>query len=945
MGLSSLNLRRPQMDLVLCHTIADFDTLGAAVGVACLYPQAKIVLMGDCRPAVQHFLAVHQDEYPLVERRAVDSQVLQAIAIVNTQSLARLGPGATWVKAVAGRGGTVTVFDRHCAASGDIPATVTCLEAVGAVTTLIVERLQAAEVTLKVAEATVMALGIHGDTGSLTLASATPRDAAALAWLMGQGASQAAIATFVEPTLPASLQALLPQALADLQRERRQGHTLGWLLLETPEYLPGLSGLAEQLMATTEVDSLIVAVAYASKAGQKVVLIGRARSRGAAQGDRPRVDLNAVFTPLGGGGHAAAAVATVSAADPAQLLQQVLAAIREQLPSVATARVLMSSPVRTIRPVTQIKDAHRILLRYGHSGLSVVDDQGQLVGVISRRDIDLALHHGLGHAPVNGHMTTQIITIAPTTPLAEMQALMVAHDIGRLPVVESGQLLGIVTRTDVLRQLQWIEQADCRESGELVFAPEGRGDVADATVSIQRPPSAHSLRQLLQQRLRPDLWQMLQDMATVAEAQGWHLYLVGGAVRDLLLTPATAPLELQDVDLVVDSTGQTTKMGAGVVLAKAVRATHPEAELKVYGRFQTAALVWPADAQQKCPPLMIDIATARTEFYPYPAANPEVEASSIQQDLYRRDFTINALTICLTSPQAGSLLDFFGGLRDLRQGQIRVLHANSFIEDPTRIYRAVRFSVRLGFTLEPQTEAFIRYALESGIFRRLQAKVASLPALQTRLKAELKYLLEADYWSPALALLNHLGALVCLHPDLTLSDRLNQQLHRLSRWLQKVPQLAALTPWLLRLELLLTALPTSARKSVAETLKLPQSSLSRLATLQTVEQSLLLALPQAECPSEVVQLLQPYDTETLLLLAVCHPRELGDRLWRYLTTWSKVKVPLNGNDLKRLGYRPGPHYREMLDALQAAMLDGSVSDREAAIAFIQQQYARSAPSG
>ena len=103
---------------------------------------------------------------------------------------------------------------------------------------------------------------------------------------------------------------------------------------------------------------------------------------------------------------------------------------------------------------------------------------------------------------------------------------------------------------------------------------------------------------------------------------------------------------------------------------------------------------------------MVDIATARTEFYPYPAANPEVEASSIQQDLYRRDFTINAMAIRLTEPGAGQLLDFFGGLVDLQQQTIRVLHPNSFIEDPTRIYRAVRFAVRLEFTLDPQTGGF-----------------------------------------------------------------------------------------------------------------------------------------------------------------------------------------------------------------------------------------------
>ncbi len=183
--------------------------------------------------------------------------------------------------------------------------------------------------------------------------------------------------------------------------------------------------------------------------------------------------------------------------------------------------------------------------------------------------------------------------------------------------------------------------------------------------------------------------------------------------------------------------------------------------------------------------LWVDIATARTEFYPYPAANPEVEASSIRQDLYRRDFTINALALRLTTPRAGELLDFFGGLIDLQARQIRVLHANSFIEDPTRIYRGVRFAVRFGFQIEPQTEEFIRYAINSGVYDRTAQENSKTPALQTRLKTELKHILEAPYWKSALHLLDKLGALQCIHPTLNLDAELLRQLRLLERCLRR----------------------------------------------------------------------------------------------------------------------------------------------------------------
>jgi tRNA nucleotidyltransferase (CCA-adding enzyme) len=913
------------MDLVLCHTTADFDTLGAAVGVTLLYPAARIVLAGGCHPTVQSFLALHRDEYPLIERRAVDLNLVDAIAVVDTQSLERLGPVGEWVTTVAERGGAVRVYDHHRGGDHLLSATTLKVDPVGAATTLIVEELQARGITLNTSQATVMALGIHVDTGSLTFSSSTVRDAAALAWVMGQGASQSAIAEFVEPNLSPTLQALSETAIAHLHREQQPGHTLGWVLLKTDCHVPGLSGLAERLLTFLDLDSLLFGAWFSVKENtQKLVLIGRTRGRVAATSDRLGIDFNVLLSRLGGGGHPTAAAATLVTANPQAAFEDTLAALRQQIPPVPTARDLMSSPVRTILPTTQITEVQRILLRYGHSGLSVVNRRGELVGVIARRDIDLALHHGFGHAPVKGYMSTQVKTVQPQTSLPAIEALMVTYDIGRLPVLEHERLVGVVTRTDVLRQLHQAQQVKA---------------TAEAPVNtIVRAPLPSQLWQTLQARLAPALWQMLQAMATVARDCGWQLYLVGGGVRDLFLSDSKTPLNLPDVDLVVDSAYQTLEMGAGVVLAEAIKAQYPDAELQVYGRFQTAALVWHESPTQDAGPLMVDIATARTEFYPYPAANPEVEASSIRQDLYRRDFTINALAVSLTPPQPGQLLDFFGGLVDLRERHVRVLHANSFIEDPTRIYRAVRFAVRLGFTIETQTEGFIRHAIESGVYKRLQTEIVKLPALQTRLKAELQYILAAAYWEAALGLLDDLGALVCLHPELTLSDRLWPQLRRLSRWLMHVDLLASLLPWQMRLELLLTGIPAPDRQQVAANLQLPQASVQRLAHLDLAETHILATLPQCDRPSQCWQLLQFYDLATLVLISLRHPRQTSEQIWRYLTHWSQVKAPINGQDLKRLGYRPGPAYRDILSTVLAATLDGVVTSPAAAIAFVQRQY-------
>ena len=271
------------MDLILCHTTADFDTLGAAVGLTRLLPGARIVLSGGIHPSVQDFLALYRDEYALIERRAVNSEQIRSLAVVDTQQRDRLGKAAEWLDLPALE--KIIVYDHHLDIQMDIPATQTQISPVGATTTIIVEELQARQINITPTEATVMALGIHVDTGSLTFDQSTARDAIALAWLMQQGASLRLIAEYANPSLSPELQAAAAVSLRDV--------------------------------------------------------------------------------------------------NPTETLHQLVTQLKAQIPQPPTARDLMSSPVRTIRPETTIGEAQRILLRYGHSGLSVVDAQGCLVGIIS----------------------------------------------------------------------------------------------------------------------------------------------------------------------------------------------------------------------------------------------------------------------------------------------------------------------------------------------------------------------------------------------------------------------------------------------------------------------------------------------------------------------------------------------------------------------------------
>ncbi|MEB3288382.1 MAG: CBS domain-containing protein [Leptolyngbya sp.] len=936
------------MDLVLCHTTADFDTLGAAVGLARLQPGARVVLTGGCHPTVQRFVALHRDEYPLIERRAVNPNQIRSITLVDAQQAHRFGPAADWIDRVLARHIPITIYDHHPATENAVPAQTTVIETVGSASTLVVEAMRQQGIVPTVAEATVMALGVHVDTGSLLYETATVRDAEALAWLMAQGASVPVVAEFVEPGLAPNLQDLLTTAMDQMTVVNLEGKTLASVLLAVDRYVPGLSGVAERLISLADMDALLFGAHYPGKElgpdGEtplrKLLLIGRAQGRvslksgsdqgigqATEQGTGQGIDWGSLLATVGGGGHPTAASAMLTTDAPDQVMDTVLNQARLQFPKPPTARDLMSSPVRTIRPETTIGEAQRILLRYGHSGLSVVDATDTLVGVISRRDLDIALHHGFSHAPVKGYMATNLKTITPETSLSDIEALMVTYDIGRLPVLQDQALVGIVTRTDLLRHLHQVQ----RLSGSPRPTPG------------QPPlPSGPSLTEVLAQYLKPTLWAILTQIATAAQDRGWHLYLVGGAVRDLLIqrdtVPVTQAVILPDLDVVVDGFYQTAQVGAGMVLAEQIKAQFPEVDIQVHGRFQTASLVWRRELDHPLAGLMIDIATARTEFYPYPAANPEVEASSIQQDLYRRDFTINAMALRLTHPGQGQLLDYFGGLIDLHHRQVRVLHPNSFIEDPTRIYRAVRFAVRLGFSLDSQTEGYIHHAIDSGIYAQMQRQVKRVPALQVRLKNELKYILEAHYWPGALELLDRLRALRCIHSDLAMTATLWQQLRRVSRWLDRFDWAERCSPWQLRLEVLLATLPPAQRPDIAAALQLTETSIQRLAHLDGLETKWLATALPFPRPSQRYTTFAAVDLATLLLVSARHPRTLGPVIWRYLTQDRTVEPLINGNTLKALGYQPGRQFRPMLEALLAAQLDGEIATMEEAQQFLAQYY-------
>jgi tRNA nucleotidyltransferase (CCA-adding enzyme) len=448
-------------DIVLTHATCDFDSLAAAVGLALLRgPGTHVVMPAGEHPSVQRYLSLHRGLFPLLDLKAVDPARLRYVGVVDAHLRKRLGPSAG---ALLDAAVCVECVDHHsggearCDLRGDVEVEFVT---VGAVTTRIVERLmERADIAVTPADATLFALAIHTDTGSLQYENTTPRDASALAWCLRMGACQRSIAQHARNYLDPTQQRLLSNALDAMTIDVVDGLSVASVVLESDTFVKGMAGVAQACLELSDVDCLLLAMMCpagrtpAKAAGKKQVsIIGRARSR--VDG----VDYNTLFESLGGGGHAKAASASIKVADSAAaqvIVDDLVAELKTQLPAPRLVREFMSTNVRSIRASESMAAVRDLLFETQHTGLAVVvltDEGEELAGVVSRQDVAMAERRGLLTSPVKGWIARRPICAHEDTPLHEAEALLADNKIGRLPVVRDGKVVGIVTRSDILVQ-------------------------------------------------------------------------------------------------------------------------------------------------------------------------------------------------------------------------------------------------------------------------------------------------------------------------------------------------------------------------------------------------------------------------------------------------------------------------------------------------------------
>lgn len=848
------------MELILTHQNADFDAVASMLGASKLYPQAIPVLPSRLHAGVREFLALYRNGLPFVEWDDLKAHKVERIYITDTDH--RLD-----IKGVPANIPTI-IIEHHPLERELKDHEIWTGDVLGAVTTLLVERIREQSITINSLEATLLALGIYADTGSFTYGGTTIRDLQAAAWLLEQGAVLDTIRRFLSSPLNSEQQALLEALMGNTENRRVMGYEISVCTAESESQIESINSVVGVLRDILDSDALFAVVVMPNTCQ----LICRSTEDG--------IDVGEVAKHFGGGGHPRASAAAIFKRSKESIIQEIWDYLQSHVQAPTKVADLMSFGAQTVGADEKIADIIQRIRRIGHEGFPVLD-KGEIVGLLTLRDADKTLEHGLSTALVREVMLGGRVSLRPEDPVSRLEATMVESDWGQIPVVNAAnKLIGIVTRTDLIKHWGRSHPATPeapRLSDEKVGAILGKANEA-----------------------------LIEIVAAFAHARDIALYMVGGVVRDLLLERPNF-----DIDFVVEEDA--------IGFAEALRNAYG-GKIHPYPPFGTASWTLDEAVAERLGlalneiPQHLDFATTRSELYEHPTALPTVFNSGIKLDLRRRDFTINTLAVQL-SPRNSmwQILDFYGGMADLDAKLIRVLHSLSFVDDPTRILRAVRFAERLQFKIETRTAELLATALPT--LRRITGE---------RLQNELSLLLKERNAAEGILKLEALGVLAAIHPTF----KANPNIERLFKQLEQAYPDWEVDENLLRWHLLMVDIPSEKVPEIAQRLLLSQPKAEAMQKTASLAQNPALLLDLNAKVSELVELFAPMSNESLLALWIYWDKPLiRERIESYVEKWQQIKPFTDGNALKARGLKPSPAFGKILQRLTQAWLDGEISNQ------------------
>lgn len=869
------------MKVITSHHNADFDSLSSMVAAKKLYPDAVLVFPGSQEKTLRDFL-IHSTVYvyDIAKIKDINCEDVDTLVLVDTRQKSRIGELA---KAVDNNKVKIHIYDHHPPSIDDIKGDLEFIRATGATVTIIVHMLREKGTPISPEEATVMMLGLYEETGSFQYPSTTTEDFDAASFLLSKGANVNLVSDMMVKELTPEQVFMLNDLISNTTVYNINGIEIVITEATTENYVGDLAVVVHKFR---DMENINVVFAL-FRMEDRVYVIARSRI--------PEVNVGHILSLLGGGGHKEAASSTMKDMTIIEAREKLLTYLRNNVKPLWKARDIMFFPVKSVDAQCPIGEAKSIMVKYNINALPVLQ-QERIAGIISRQIVEKAAFHKLDNVPVREYMSTDASTVKPDESIEQVKEIIIGGNQRFLPVAKDGKLVGAITRTDLLRVLE--DEIAKNVLGKVEFH--------------ETYEKRKNVRKLMEERLEKKTLHKLTEIGSLADRLGYHAFLVGGFVRDLLLR-----METYDIDIVIE--------GDGLLFAEEM-AKNFGIKVKPHKEFATAKIIYPDGFK-------IDIATARLEYYKAPAALPVVEHSSLKLDLHRRDFTINTLAISLNKNTFGLLIDFFGAQRDIKEKTIRVLHSLSFVEDPTRVFRAIRFEHRFGFQIGKHTLNLIKNTIKMDFLSKLKGK---------RIWSELSLIILEEAPEKILKRLQELDLLKFISPDLTFDkekEKLFSQMHAVLRWYELLYHGKPCDTQAFYVLGLLDRMNSEQVEDFCKRTEMAESLRSRVLENTEKYREAISKLPEAIYTgrkSEIFRVLEPLSQETkLFIMAKTKSEEIKKAISNYVTYKDVLKPVFTGEDLKRMGVKEGPVYREILETLKDAKIDLSLKTKEDEESFVK----------
>lgn len=877
---------KKDLTVITTHINADFDALASMLAAQKLYPDALVVFPGSQEKNLRNFFIKSMVYlFNMAEIKDIDFSDLKRLVLVDTRQAGRIGKLASVLERPDLE---IHIYDHHPPAANDISGYLEVHQLTGATVTILAEIIMEKGIEISPDEATIMCLGIYEDTGSFTFPSTTEKDFKAAAFLLSKGANLNVVSNLISREISPEQIGLLNDMIQAATRYNINGVEVVITTVTTDNYVSDFAFLVHKMVKMENLDAIFTI----ARMGDKMYIVARSRI--------PEVDVGAIVTPLGGGGHTFAAAATIKGKTLVQIEHELTEILYKKIRSRSRAKDLMSSPAITVDADVPCKEAAELLTRYNINALLVTEGQNsgkKMLGFITRQIIEKALYHLPGHIPVREYMNTELAFVKPAAELHEIQEKIIENKQRVLPVIDNNVIKGVITRTDLLNILVLQTQHKSQEYPELLKEP-GHARTRNIT-------------RFMKERLSHRIIDILKSIGRKAEENGFGAYIVGGFVRDLFLYRAN-----EDLDIVIE--------GDGIFFAQEYAKT-VKARIHAYEKFGTAVIIFPDGFK-------IDVASARMEYYKFPAALPTVEMSSIKLDLFRRDFTVNTLAIQLDPDKFGTLIDFFGAQKDLKEKAIRVLHNLSFVEDPTRVFRAIKFEQRFGFTIGKLTSGLIANAVKMDFFRRLSGR---------RVFSELRQILEEENPTPAIIRLHEYDLLHVIHPSITFTKELVALFNSVKKvlsWHDLLFLEEFYMKWTVYFIALIRQCDKETTHEICRRIELAPRYLD-IFVKERFEADRCLYWMERNLPlsnSTLYHQLKGFRVElALYMMAATKSENVKKSISNYFTRLRHIQPSVTGKDLIKMRLDPGPIFKEILQAVLDSKLNGRLKTRNDELGFVK----------